>query len=277
MGHLAALDGDRISFILSAGRTGTTFLASICPALTPNRQYLQEPPWSRSIFMLSNAASCGWVSPRWAERLFVHDRARRLTANGTSSEIVEINPFLTPLAPRLPDLVHSARIVHMVRDPRSWVPSMANFKAWGWRRAIIDWVPFAQTVHPAARSYWRRLDTIRRYAWRWRLANEQIEACCDRCRHYVMVRYEDLFSNDRATRSQALKSILITLRAEDQIDDSGIPWDTAANPSIQRELDAWESWSAEAKREVADIVAPQMHRYGYDIEAAPQRLRRSAP
>lgn len=273
---MAALDGSRISFILSAGRTGTSFLAFVCPVLTPHRQYVQEPPWSRSIFMLSNAASAGWVSPHWAERLFVHNRARRLAAIGTPFEMVEINPFLAPLTPRIPDLVLSSRIVHMVRDPRSWIASMANFKAWGWRRAAIDWVPFTQTVHPAARSYWRQLDTIRRYAWRWRLANEQIEASRGRCHHYVMVRYEDLFSIDRTTRSQALKSILTTLGAEHEIDDSAIPWDTVVNPSIEHELDSWESWSADAKREVADIVALLMRRFGYDTEAPPLRVRYSA-
>lgn len=275
MGRGAPLDGSRISFILSAGRTGTTFLASVCPALTPDLVYVQEPPRSRTTFMLANAATAGLIARDRAEGLFMRRRTRLLAGDARSS-YVEINPFLAPLAPRLPDLVDPLRVVHMVRDPRSWVPSMANFKAWGWRRTVIDWVPFAQTVHPAARATWGRLDDIRRYAWRWRLANEQIAACAERCRDYVVVRYEDLFSGNPASRSRALGSILSTLRADARFDDAAVPWDTTVNPSTKLELEAWERWSDDDRRDVAAIVEPLMARFGYEWTAAPQARRRSA-
>jgi hypothetical protein len=275
MGWTTPLDGNRISFILSAGRTGTSFLAAVCPALVPGRAFLQEAPPARRIFMLSNAAAAGLVPADWAERLFLRDRARRLAR--AAGEIVEINPFLVPLAPRLAELVRPLRIVHMVRDPRSWIHSMANFKAAGWRRPLIDWVPFAQTVHPAARPEWRRLDPIRRYAWRWRLANEQIEAAREGAAHYALVRYEDLFGGDWAARCAALRRVLGLWHAKDRCDAAVIPWETAVNASRERELAAWERWPAAARRDAAAIVAPLMPRYGYDAAAAPPRLRQGAP
>jgi len=260
------LDGNRLSYVLSAGRTGTTFLAHVLPGIAPSLAIRQEPPGSRPLFMLMNAALAGLAPMRWSERIYLADRRRWLRRLPSGQRIAEISPFILSLAPRFGELVRPLRVVHMVRDPRDWIQSMGNFKAWGWKRHVIDYVPFARPVHPDARRQWLGLDSHSKHAWWWRMANEQIEACRAACESYALIRYEDLFSSDATLRERMLRQVVAVLDPGAAPDLSSVPWNLAVNPGGRGTFSGWRGWSDQAKANVAAILAGSMARYGYGGE-----------
>jgi len=124
---------------------------------------------------------------------------------------VEINPFLCPLTDLLPDPLRPLRVVHMVREPASWAQSITAFRASEQYRGIIDFLPFAKP-YPAPRPPgWRQLNDFEKALWRWRWCNERIVNLRSACDAYVVVRYEELFSENIAEREAVIASIFETL------------------------------------------------------------------
>lgn len=258
------IDGTRVAFILSAGRTGTTFLGKVLPPLLPDVAFLQEPPGSRRLFMVSNALSAAGpdgLPVRWYRRLC----RQRLDALGPGRKLVEINPFLVPIAHHLPTVVAPLDAVHMVRHPFGWIESMATFKAYGWRRRLVEHIPFALTRHRAA-DRWGDLSDLERWAWRWRLAVETNGAACAAARTTALVRYEDLFSPDIAVRQKTLDTILGIVAPGQHVDAARIAWDNSVNPAPTRSEAGAASWPSDIRRRVADIVGPLARAHGYDGE-----------
>lgn len=213
--------------------------------------------------MLANAEAAGWVPEGVALHLFTTNRKRVLDRLQGQRIRVEINPFLHPLATRMCRVIEPLHVIHVVRDARNWIRSMANFGAASWRRYLIDYVPFARTVHPAARKQWRTLDTISQFAWRWRLANEQLLACGRNAARYSLIRYEDLFSPDRAHAREAMASLLSMLPPRPHDVSNAVPWETRVNPGRQGKIGPWQQWPRETLDSVMDICGPLQEEFGY--------------
>jgi len=257
------LDGHRLRFILSAGRTGTVFLSTILPRLCAPHEVVHEPPTSRRVFMLWNAEAAGLVPTGYARRVFMANRRRVLDELNTSIIRIEINPFLHTLAPELHQLVRPLRIVQLVRDPRDWITSMANFRAAGWRKYFIEFVPFARTIHPMARSNWRALDEISQFAWRWRLANEQLLDSSEHAEHYSLIRHEDLFSSDRSLARESVRRLLsICPPAGVDVPDDILSQEKI-NSSRTDRIGSWQNWPRETRDKVTEICGPLMAKFGY--------------
>ncbi len=257
-----ALDGQKIRFILSAGRTGTVFLSRTLADLYPQYEVVHEPPSSRRTFMLWNAEAAGIAPAGSARRIFKRNRQRVLTGNGDRLRI-EINPFLHPLAPELHEIVSPLYVVHLVRDAMDWIRSMANFGAAGWRRHLIDYTPLARTIHPAARKGWSRLDTFSRFAWRWRLANEQLLSLAKHSDYYGMIRYEDLFSSDESAACATLQRLVSGLQIEEIGTMADISWDRRVNPGRCGKIGDRRDWPPEVSDRVMEICGPLMKEFGY--------------
>jgi hypothetical protein len=122
--------------------------------------------------------------------------------------LIEINPLLCPLLDIVQKSVAPMQVVHLVRDPRSWVTSIASFKASGWRRHFIDSTPFAKPFPTPRPAGWFRLTEVDRELYRWTYCNEQIVSLAPKVAHYTCIRYEDLFSTDPVTRGIAFSRLL---------------------------------------------------------------------
>lgn len=189
----------RFVLIASAGRTGTTYLER---ALSDGGVVVrQEPPPSRSIYMLSNIAATevpviASAMKHWALARYVRSR-RRWLARMSGDVCVEINPFLSNLVPEIlrSGLVPDA-IIHIVREPVSWIQSMMQFGAYSWRRPLVPWLPFVY-YRPRNIDDAEQLSFARRLAYEWVYRNEKIASACELSGNYALVRYEDLFRDER--------------------------------------------------------------------------------
>lgn len=259
-----AIDGESLRFVLSAGRTGTLFLTGTLPKLEPSWRVEHEPSHSRRMFMLQNAADQGVpIAGALARRLFVRSRQKQVESLGAGSVRIEVNPFLSPLTKHLADHVKPLHVVHMVRDPRTWIPSMANFRAAGWRRYVIDAIPFARPIHPMARARWVFRSRLERHAWWWRRANEKILGLESCAASFRVVRYEDLFLSGEGAYCAALAEIVAGLGG--CADPSSLPKPSRnrVNPGRPGKTPAWEKIAPVDRAMVIDIVGPLMTHFGY--------------
>lgn len=243
--------------VLSAGRTGTVFLTRTLPAHVGGLHVVHEPPGSRTTLVLGNLRAWsgwggGWLRDRIAAGI---DARRRDLPPGTA--YVEINPMLCPAADLLPDAVGPLRLVHLVRHPVGWVRSIRAFKASGWRRHLVDHLPFVSPSPWPRPEGFSEFDQVALALWRWRVCNERIEALAPRAERYLRLTYEELFTAERPVRIAALEQLLELLDRPMPADPTPLLEASVANP-------APAGGRVDVDPELAErVCGPLLRRYGY--------------
>ena len=241
-------------FVISAGRTGTVFMTEALERRFPQVRTVHEPSGSRLTLIAANGRNLLGVGTRVLRRRFRRDLGQRLAGVASGEVYIEVNPMLCSLTDLVAEL--QPRVVHLVREPHSWVESIRRFRASGFRRHVIDFVPLA-TPFPAPRPpgfFWATEAT--RALWRWRYCNEQILELGQKIQHFATIRYEDLFSTDPPTRGVALEAILRTL----ELPSDDLTWfDTREirNPAPARPPIAIDA------EPLQEICGPLLMRLGY--------------
>lgn len=201
-------DAVRACFVLSAGRTGSVALAKRLSQLLPGALVLHEPSPARIELLVGNLRNDTGLGRSLARSIFLETRRRRLSRLPNGCGYVEINPLLCPLVDLLPQLSIPFNVVHMVRRPSAWAQSITAFGASVRFRAIIDYVPFAKPYPNPRPAGWRRMPEAERALWRWRACNERILSLRSNCAAYGLIRYEDLFSRDPQTSTDAFSQLM---------------------------------------------------------------------
>lgn len=193
-----------IQYILSAGRTGTVFISKLFETYALGVIAEHEPASSRYLMMMGNVRNdfglFKSVTRRWSR---THQNAHF----SKDKRYIEINPFLCPITDTLPRAGHRLKVLHLVRHPADWSRSITSFKASTKLRAVVDYIPFAKP-YPAPRpDGWSKLGNYEKGLWRWRWCNSNILTLKDIADKYVLVRYEDLFSDDKAVQMEAIQKV----------------------------------------------------------------------
>jgi hypothetical protein len=204
-----------LRYVLSAGRTGTVFLQRLMDDHLNGVTAAHEPGATRYQMILANLRNDWGIGGSALEWIFERSRTRRIAA--AKGAYVEINPFLCAMTDLLPKPGHRLKIVHMVRDPATWAASIATFKASVRFRRFIDKIPFAKPYPVPRPQGWRSLTEYERALWRWNWCNGRIGQLRPIADAYALVRYEDLFAPEPATRLAALETIMTTLELPGQL------------------------------------------------------------
>jgi hypothetical protein len=155
-------------------------------------------------------------------------------------------------------------VVHIVRDPRTFVPSYMNWMRTRRRSFIANklvpgWHPAGDKVGDYSREQWRRMDAFQRVCWHWSFKNRLIQELFGGDPRYYQVRFEDLFLTESPS---ALESLL---------DWCSIPYtgnhesiiDRPLNVSRKKYFPSWDALPHERKRELLVICQREMERFGY--------------
>ena len=256
--------GKRVRLILSTGRTGTTYLCLAFNEVGKNMLALQEPLPSRYIYLSANASNRFLADASLALRWYEKGLRKRLNGAGDAAYI-EFNPYLCPFAEKLHLIAEDLHVVHIVRDPRTWVPSQLDFGAYGFNRHFIDWIPFNMPGDTRRyREYGSgKISKTQQVIWRWSDFNRRIDSLSDKVTRYFRVRFEDLFSNDESMARINNELILKALDIEDQIDVSDIMHRPTENESARKIANAYSLWTS-ADRQYLDKAAGELiAKYGY--------------
>lgn len=252
--------------IISTGRTGTQSIAHHIQRLAPAITALHEPQPSRRFRFYSNLYLCGVISKKFLSSRLISAR-RELLDNIDTDVYLESNPFLYGCLDVLSDAFPNARLVHVVRDPRTYIPSHINHGVYhGLKGFAGKYIPYwllkpeRCDAQPAFK--WKDVDERIRLAWLWDAINTQLdrgaELFGDR---YLKLRFEDLF--DEKTRG--LEQILEWIGRKPEGDIFKSARSTKKNPSRIRRCDKFSMWDKHIQDKVLEICGNKMHNYGYSL------------
>ena len=241
-------------FILSTGRTGTQFLARHFDR-DPRTHAVHEPSPSLGLRFWTVAYLEGQVQPS------AMTRTLRRYRTGFFRDIaepvyIESNNFLAGFAEALIEEFDEPLLIHVVRDPRTYVRSAINNGAnTGVKGLANRLVPFAhlpldsESEHPA----------IQRSALYWSLLNKYLHEVGKDYSSYHCVRYEDLFVSDMS-RFRWLTELVGAGQYERPVDES-----RRVNESPRDLIPPWSQWSEGQKRVVTETCAEVMALFDYDV------------
>ncbi len=255
---------ERVALIVSTGRTGTTAVARYLDDAFDDVCALHEPAPSRRLRVASNRRLAGRLAADRLVALYADARRRRFAAV-RERVYVESNPMLHGFLDAFDRLFASPRIVHIVRDPRTQIPSGINFGSYsGIKGLAVRFVPYwtlkPEHLDPRAARRWGDMSPTERIAWRWTAINGELERGAELFGdRYLRLRFEDVLADDGSGMRRLIEWIGL-----------GAPRTPFArlreqkvNASTGRQLSKWQEWERRDQQVVLDLCGPQMERYGY--------------
>ncbi len=258
-GHL-----DKVVIAVSTGRTGTKAIAHYFDTCYPQVRGLHEPRPSWRLRIASSRYASGGLSKDDLERLLLKCR-RRLIESLTEPVYLESNPSLFGFLEVVDEVIAEPRIVHIVRDPRTYIRSVINFGSFRGLKGLAvkfcpHWVPKPEhfAKRPAAR--WGRMSPPVRLAWLWTTINSILdhgrELFGDR---YVRLRFEDLFAAHGPGLRQLAQWVGLPENAELVTQAREHP----LNASSRQVLPTWQQWDPQLLEQVDAHCGELMESYGY--------------
>ena len=253
-----------IAFVLSTGRTGTKALAE---GLAGDGVFSpHQPPYSRLLTIASNYYLHGWLPESSLRWLVNKVRLPQILASDCRYYVQVFSLDHLPakiICEQYPDV----RIVHIVRDPRTFVPSYLNwmhtrFKSYVANKCVPGWHPSGYHVGEMSWQEWGRMGEFERVCWQWSYKNRKLEHLFSGSAHYLRIRFEDLFLGGEC--QSVFKSMISFM---------GIPYHARyasicqqkKNISRQVHCPRWDEWQPERQRQLLNFCGTQMVQYGYDV------------
>ena len=257
---------DKVVVILSTGRTGTMALARRFDEAWDEVRALHEPRPNRHLRIASNRHLCGRMSASAAAGLFAASR-RRLFRAVRQPIYIESNNFLHGFLDVLGLLFDRPRVVHVVRDPRTFIRSWIDFGVFrGLKGFVGRYVPYwllkPELIEPRPQRRWKDMPPPERIGWYWNAVN----AVLDRAEalfggDYLRLRFEDLFTADLA----AIRGLAEWIGLPDPSRLGERATRQKVNASQPTGSLAWEQMDAAGRQAILGHCRERMGRYGYDV------------
>jgi hypothetical protein len=252
---------ETIVFFLSTARTGTKTLAeglATDELLSPH-----QPAFSRLLTIASNFYLHGWLPRRLLEWLVSQTRESQILKAKCRyyAQVFSLD--------YLPAKIMSERhanvyIVHIVRDPRTWVRSYLNWmrtrrKSWIANNFVPGWHPSGAFTGEMTWRAWRQLDEFQRVCWHWSYKNRLLERLFADDPRYICIHFEDLFSSQGThLLRETLTFVGLPYRSE-----YAAMLNKPKNRSQASTLAKWDEWEPRRQQQLIEICGEQMNEYGY--------------
>lgn len=252
--------------VLSAGRTGTRFLAHYLNANFASVVARHEPPPSRTLRLASHARLVGALSREALVSLLRRKRARHVDPLGAEL-YVECNPFLAGCADVLHEVWPELTVVHVVRDPREHVRSSLNHgTATGWKGFANRWLPYWYPDVARILAIEGPLGPVGLAAGVWTVMNREIRRAETHLEpgHYHLFHYEQIFDETHS----GLRAICALLGLGEPARDAPVSPSERINAGRHAAIGPWREWTPQQCAELERICRPLMDVYGYGREPA---------
>lgn len=252
-----------VVFAVSTGRTGTTFLAQAADDMGAEGSHEPGPWWLRH---LSNAYVSGHLDHDRAVRVL---RSRRRTV-GAAGPYLEASCLVYGLVRPLLDAFPAARVIQVVRDPRTYVRSGLAWGAYRFGGRPLNLAPYRRLAPPqfdpfdaAERLRWARDDQFDRLCWAWSAMNEAMRTQGAGSDRFRTVRFEDL--TDPATGPAVLAGLADDLGLTVDRDRLADVADDPVNASGADPADDWRTWSDSRLCLLRERTTEEAGHYDYPV------------
>jgi len=210
------------------------------------------------INLLSNAYLNG-VVPQSLFNASINRLLLRRLQQSTKDCVVETNGYNMVALNQALEKLPNVRIIHVVRDPRSFVTSMTNWRGGRpVRNAIQENLPFwdvSPSLLKIPRSKWSSLTVKDKFCHRWVYKNNYIRSNYSNDERYRIVRFEDLFDKNKAETSVELLNWGGLELTQTQFQNFINKKINASNGSlpIQKQNKDWNDWSDSDCKQLKEI------------------------
>lgn len=255
---------DRV-VIVSTGRTATKSIAHFLSRAEQGVEAHHTTSWSRLFNVLSNMELANLIpgtGVKWAWRAL---KGGRWGPDRGNECFVDSSNHLYAVSRQLLNWYPSMRLVHIVRDPRTYVPSHLRWirnrrQSYIANRIVPFWQPNGWLVGEYSLRDWHRMSEFARFCWIWDFKNRYIEATGGMYpQRYLRLRFEDLVAGGAQAGSIERLRQFVGLAADEGAGNV-LP---AANRSGGAADSGAEELSEAELKQVERICGGLMERYGY--------------
>ncbi len=262
-------DNVQVFFIISTGRTGTKFLASLFNQFEHVIAFHEPRP---HFLKLGNDFAAGKISSQKAMNKI--ERGRRITLKELKRQdpkikvYVEANNRLFSLIPVLLTNFKGCKIIHIVRDGRDVIRSEMN-------RFENRRHPFPRlkaTDFPADPYYekWNDMSKFERVCWWWQKKDKIIYEAVKKRKNCVTIRFEDIFNEKSGY--PGMKKIIDFINMDfdghtELLNYNLILNSQTMNKKVNKPTDKnvphWKHWDQNQIKQFKMIAGEHMKKYGY--------------
>ncbi len=255
-------------FILSTGRSGSKFLATLLD-YSENVTAYHEPKPMLTYF--SNYAFHHQQETKVLTHMINAARMELILTVFIKNKIyVESNQCLTFFAPSIANLFKKSIFVHVVRHPGDFVTSAVKK---GWHKNDSIWE--AGRVKMADKNQWNQIDQIERLSWLWYTTNHFIEEFKKQIetRRIITTTLEKVANNTKEVKkllefasAADIKKEKINELQKKKINELHIHPDEPPNMKKTKNFPAYNQWNNEMKQKLIKYsghLARQF--YGYQL------------
>jgi hypothetical protein len=253
--------------IVSTGRTGTVFFAKLFRDVYPQVAAYHERGASRPIQILTNLHFARLFPLKGLESAWKLLKGREIK-NCAKPFHLDANCFLYGLVALAPHLYQDLRVIHVVRDPRTYVTSHLSFARQRRRSFIANYLtPFWQpNPFLTGELAWKKLFTLsrfERYCWIWDFKNRVMESLEGTQTHYLRVLFEDVFLSGNPEEQFSRITDFIGLPRAGGIQER---FAQPANRSVRQAIPNWLEWTPLECAQLQAHCGERMKQYGYGSE-----------
>lgn len=252
---------EKIVFILSTARTGTKSLAE--GLVGDDILSFHQPPFSRLLTVASNYYLHGWLPKRGLEWLVSSLREPQIVQAECRYYIQAYSLDHLP-AKIISQKYPNVYIIHIIRDPRTFVPSYLNWmhtrlKSFVANKLVLGWHPSGFFTREISWRTWRGMDEFQRVCWHWAYKNAFLEQLFEGDERYLRIRFEDLFCDEGPDVLRSMLSF-VGIPYRDEFADI---FRQRKNRSYKIYFPRWEEWASERQQQLLDVCGDLMSRYEY--------------
>jgi hypothetical protein len=244
----------RSGFVVSSGRTGTSFLTHLINKHVENAYSLTEPKPAfrrRGLKILRR-------DPYWFERLYCQGFRLARHLGHDEHWYIETNHKLYSLLPYLREWYRDPPIIHVVRDGREVVRSWINYgRFMSVNDKTLKLLPNLADEDEPIRKLWSDWNPIQRAAWYWAHKVTVI----DRAEPDLTIRFRDMVDREDPEVFRLLNQFEgISYREEDIRHELK----NKTNRSTSNFITEFASWPDHWKRQFHDLAGKAMDRFAFD-------------
>ncbi len=258
-----------VRFIVSTGRTGTKFFEKFFNKNFSRIEARHEP--FPDLHRLSVSKFRDRMDLQQSSRQFILERAEILAnVKQKDNEVyIESSLYLASLIPEIEDIFGDYKILHVVRDPRTFVVSAYNKRAMEKGsylfhgdddvRRRLNSNDFPEDPYFGK---WEKMSRFERICWHWVKFNSLISSSIRNHEHYKMMKFEGIFYDDKNKSLGDVSKFfeIDKYQMSDQFDDS---ISQKVNINSDKLIDEYSGWSKEMKDHFEKIIYPDAKKYGY--------------
>lgn len=247
-----------VAFILSTGRTGTTFLSRF---LNDEPTVLAHHEPQPDFFDLGLNYLRGQTSSREVKRDLRANRHKRFRAFDPDRHqlYVEANYFLYPLVEILGVLIEDVRFVHLVRDGRDVVRSAYERQWYRPGDRYNRLTPGDLESDPFA-DEWEDMDRFERLAWNWQRKDRILTEQFANQPRSKKIYFEELFDAEKDYPGLQQLTSFVDLPDRDRTGRMG----DRVRSSRPYSIPHWTEWTAERRDQFDRIAGDHLRYHGYE-------------